>query len=752
VTLADASQQVLRYDSFGRIAEVGRPGLAKVQYDYAPATGLPVRKRVLDGDGVLERSVEWTRDAIGRVTQEVHAQPRRNASRTVSYRYDGLIDATTVPGQRGHLSEVSSADFVRTARFDRDGSALSSSLKIGGWRELEQSWTRYEDGSPKDETWIVRDGQGQELSRLVQTKLYDAWGRLSEVRVGGLPFATLAYDSEGRPDAVTLTSGGEIVHLYDATTHEKNGYWIDSGAWNGGVSWQYDNRGHIASELISLGSEVWERVHDYDARGLLTRTADAGSEALYSYGATGLLTNTTDLSSTRAITRSGRTIDAGPGGTYQLDSSGRVIGHDGLALTWGPTGEIDEATRGPRTWSYLYDEAGQRIGKREAGAMVAGYAGEVYFDAQHAVLPVKFNGQLVGTWQLTTSGNRFEQVATDPRGTLLGEDGVANLPTPYGVRVQRPAQAAALDFVERGYDADLGTVRFGARDYDPKLGQFWSPDPLFLESIEQCAGSPTECNLYGYAKGDPLSWTDPSGLGGISFLRNVIATTVEVGATLVGGAIGAAAGGGPLSPGTSGLMAVAGAGLAAGFVSPIADRIRGEKPSVTRQLNAMATGATMEMGGRIFEAGFRSLAASGVRPVIQQEVNAGLASAMERSLPNVPRSLGAAATPFKLVDRVNESTYAARLAKDMSEQAKRDVRHLLKAFGNGNVKPGLGTRDLGNKFYELRARNAGRVLVKQTSAGTFDVVAKFQAHTRGDTANSAMLEKLMRDYTARTTP
>jgi RHS repeat-associated protein len=321
----------------------------------------------------------------------------------------------------------------------------------------------------------------------------------------------------------------------------------------------------------------------------------------------------TDLTGQRTIARDGRTItvEASAGGTYQLDASGRVIGHDGLTLTWGPTGEIDEATRGSRTWSYLYDEAGQRIGKRENGAMVAGYVGAIYLDEQHTVLPVKVHGQLIGTWQLSAGGHRFEPVATDPRGSLLGEDGVANLPTPYGVRAQRPAQAAALDFVERGYDADLGTVRFGVRDYDPKLGQFWSPDPLFLEAIEKCAESPVECNLYGYAKGNPVSWTDPSGLGVVRVLRNLAADAVEAGATLAGGIVGglagAVAGGGVASPATSAALAVVGAGLGRGLASAPADWIRGKTPTVTRQLTAMAEGATMEMGGQIFGVALRSL-------------------------------------------------------------------------------------------------------------------------------------------------
>ena len=51
----------------------------------------------------------------------------------------------------------------------------------------------------------------------------------------------------------------------------------------------------------------------------------------------------------------------------------------------------------------------------------------------------------------------------------------------------------------------------GVRDYDPTLGQFTTPDPLYLEDLEKCQHSPLECSLYGYAAGNPISFVDPTG-------------------------------------------------------------------------------------------------------------------------------------------------------------------------------------------------------------------------------------------------
>ena len=54
------------------------------------------------------------------------------------------------------------------------------------------------------------------------------------------------------------------------------------------------------------------------------------------------------------------------------------------------------------------------------------------------------------------------------------------------------------------YDDDTGLVRFGARDYDAYAGKWTAKDPILFGGGDS--------NLYGYALGDPVNRTDPSGL------------------------------------------------------------------------------------------------------------------------------------------------------------------------------------------------------------------------------------------------
>lgn len=112
----------------------------------------------------------------------------------------------------------------------------------------------------------------------------------------------------------------------------------------------------------------------------------------------------------------------------------------------------------------------------------------------------------------------------------------------------------------------------------------------------------------------------------------------------------------------------------------------------------------------------------------------------------IPRSLGAAAVPVALRSKIGKSRYAVRLAESMSEQAQRDVDSLLAQLASGNVNPGIGTNTLGRGFFELRGSNAGRVIVRQTSAGEFDIVGKFQGHVRGDAENGRIINRLIDDY------
>jgi RHS repeat-associated protein len=302
---------------------------------------------------------------------------------------------------------------------------------------------------------------------------------------------------------------------------------------------------------------------------------------------------------------------------------------------------------------------------------------------------------------------------------------------PYGlVRAARGAAAPHL-YVGNERDHAVGLDDFRARGYHSAVARFLSVDPVALAPDDPGqAAQPA----YAYTFGNPIDAADPDGRScrGISCGIPPDATQEKRDALreaqfgdLQSAAIRTAAAISTLDELVSDTVSAVEWGLAAitalspcactkGLPEQAAERARDRRLAVEKRANAR----------------FERLGGGG-----------GAA----RELPALPRSLGAAAN-ITTTSRIGASSYATRLAERLSQSAQRDVDALLNQLRAGNMNPGRGTRALGDGFFELRGANAGRAIVKQTGAGSFDIVGKFQGHVRGDTANSAVIQRLMNDY------
>ena len=71
-------------------------------------------------------------------------------------------------------------------------------------------------------------------------------------------------------------------------------------------------------------------------------------------------------------------------------------------------------------------------------------------------------------------------------------------------RIEAGATEPGFAFTGREWDPEIAFYYYRARYLDPNAARFASPDPLGLSG-----GS---VNLYAYTKGDPVNWSDPTGL------------------------------------------------------------------------------------------------------------------------------------------------------------------------------------------------------------------------------------------------
>lgn len=500
----------LSFDGFGRPARVSREGIGAITYAYDATTGLLVHKQHLDRAGNVVDTSDTTYDALGRPTDVAQTVPMAGKDAAhLGFYYDGHINTTLSPGQLGRLSRVHGDGWERSALFDPLGRPYHEQIALTGWRDLTSDKTYRADGSVASDTLTITDAGGAVKLTTTQETVLDNLGRVGSVKVDGSTLYTLSYDSEGRLARADFTSGEAVSFDYDPVTHRRTGYQVDAPAASGGVHWDHSTRGLIRDEIYTQNATTSRRDYVYDGRGALTSATMGSDIATYSYTASGLPDTISDTAGSRSVQHTSSQLTVGDV-SYTWDAAGRVVAKGEWTFQYGANGQLDHASRSSRDIDFVYDEADQRILKRINGVPVrANVAGGVLTE-DHFVELVVIGDVVAGV----LDNGQFTALLTDPRGTpFAGPDGTPGLASPYGVRSSRLGLAEVIDYTRLGWDPDLDVVRMGVRDYDPRLGQFLTPDPLYLENLEKCQLSPLQCSLYSYAGGNPISFVDPTGLG-----------------------------------------------------------------------------------------------------------------------------------------------------------------------------------------------------------------------------------------------
>jgi RHS repeat-associated protein len=482
------------YDAAGRLASLERPNGMREEVDWGPG-GRPQQVRRLR-DGLLESSL----DLVHAAGELVRVDDSLTGSEHYAYDAAGRRIVTTFPDgeqllvQHDPRSRIVAEGFVsstgeplttllqtydladrRIRLADPSGTLLETSYESGRVAEL-----RYGNG-------LVRSFGYHGDGTLASSNTQDA--SATEVEATTLTHALL-QDAAGvdflRQRATTSTYGAVDV----TTVEEYDLSPMRGGArvarWNDGLSGDEAYVFDARSNLLAAGDASFQ--YNTEGNRLLSVTSGGQFVGQYSYDEAGF-----------ATARNGQTL--------AWNAAGRLVGHGADRLEWDGLGRLREA-----------EIAGIAVRFR--------FGGRVQADPSGVPLAVDLGEVLVGLG----GGHRYRHLdfrgnvkwVSDDTGAVVAHYRYA----PYGLDAVFGSDEDPVRFAARSEIGEL--MLLGERVYDPSVGRFLSPDPLFQI-----------VNQFAYTLGNPVWFSDPNGtspeandaatafdnlVGGLGLISAVLAT------------------------------------------------------------------------------------------------------------------------------------------------------------------------------------------------------------------------------------
>ncbi|MEV0595686.1 RHS repeat domain-containing protein [Nonomuraea cavernae] len=474
-TNAAGGQVHTLYDALSRPKERRKDSpagtlLAKWEYDATGETGLLNRTtRVEGGDSYVVDVTGY--DGRARPTGQTWTFP--DASYTVGYGYDAADHPTriTYPAVGGLPAET-----VNTTYND-----VGLATSMAG--AAEYVWSALYDDRARS-VWNLSGSRTVPFSRMTE---YDADQRVKAIKAGGgnttLQDLRFTYDDTfGHVvDRLTTLNGQSWRECFDHDDRQR-------------LTRAFTTTGTCTAGTPGTGANAYDHTYTLSADGNLTRRVESGTQIAYTYPTAG-------------GTRPHAPTAVG-GNTYTWNANGdlasRTVSGRTETLTWSP----ERLLLAAGTSSFVYDADGKRL-QRKTPAGTTRYIDGHEITGSKAVRTYSFNGTPIAIRTAT----RVEFLATDNQGSVqltvpAGSETPSHIRSyqPYG----KPRGTDRAD-TDRGWisqieDSSTGLNYLNARYYDPSMGRFVSPDPLFD------VARPQTINPYAYGLNNPTAFSDPSGL------------------------------------------------------------------------------------------------------------------------------------------------------------------------------------------------------------------------------------------------
>jgi RHS repeat-associated protein len=275
----------------------------------------------------------------------------------------------------------------------------------------------------------------------------------------------------------------------------------DSGNTQNGQTCQYahDDLARIASVNCGTNSYNWVQGFSYDAFGNVKK---AGSQLGVSFQP--------------AYASATNRYASLPSGSPAYDANGNVKADGFHSYAWDADGNLTVLDANP---AMVYDALDRRVEQT-----VSGTTSEILYSLDGAKLAL-LNGAAVSQLFVglpggsraiyTASGLAYyqygnwlgsERETTTPAGSIV-HDGMYG---PYGETYNETGSSSLRNFTGQEANLALDLYDFSAREYHPIQGRWLQPDPAGLGAVDYT--NPQSWNRYGYVLGNPLGFTDPTGL------------------------------------------------------------------------------------------------------------------------------------------------------------------------------------------------------------------------------------------------
>ncbi len=482
ISLPGQINHTIDFDAFGRVAKICRTHIGEILYSYEEERNLLSQKNHYDSQGQWLRQESYVYDAAGRMTSRIHKD--KNAQETYAFAYDG--QGVQEKGQRGFLSQIEHNHFIKKSVYAADGQAKNKNFadKKGTSFQVAFKYNRVRDLA--EQTVAYQSGKNTSLSYKKQFA-YDAYGQLKSIGIAG-ELLEIERNRLGKIARVLFPDGKVLQVDYDLLTSGRKGYLLHDpkpGKKQTSYHWNFNDRGLIND--IEFSSSGYSFAYYPDK---MLRTHFSGYRPLQEWAY-----------DKRGLAPPNRTSD------LLFNHAGSLIAKNKQHYQLGPEGRIASFQADRGQINYTYDEDLYRIGKYRNDALEYVRFEGLIGTPTHVYEKLSLEGVDIG---FLVDGH-FRFALFDQVGSLIATDNFFSMPSPFGERDVSFELQEHFDFATHGRDKDTGFISMGVRDYDPEQHRFISADPFLLEDLDACAASPIDCDLYSYARNNPLLYVDYNG-------------------------------------------------------------------------------------------------------------------------------------------------------------------------------------------------------------------------------------------------